>query len=94
MSTPEPPPDERADDQPSRPGADPAGARPGSAQPSLVPGVVMLGVAAVLIVIVLIKPDMPHWLKIVISVLALLVVIALLVYAFRLFRSNGRQGSA
>ena len=69
-------------------------ARPDSGQPSLIPGVVLLVVAGVLIVIVLIKPTMPGWLRTVIAVLAVLVVIALLVYAYRVFRGSTRRGGA
>ena len=45
-----------------------------------------------LIVVVLIKPSMPQWLKITIALLAVLVVIALLVYAAVLFRSTAKRG--
>jgi hypothetical protein len=55
-----------------------------------VPGVVLLGVAAILIVVVLVKPDMSPWLKVTIAVLAVLVVLALLIYAFRVFRGVTR----
>lgn len=61
-------------------------------QPSLVPGTVLLGIAAVLIVIVLVKPDMPGWLRAAIAIVAVLVVIALLVIAFRVFRGATRRG--
>lgn len=60
--------------------------------PSLVPGTVLLGLAAVLIVVVLIKPDMPGWLRTTIAILAVLVVLTLLVIAFRVFRSTTRGG--
>lgn len=60
-------------------------------QPSLVPGTVLLAVAAVLIVLVLVKPDMPGWLRTGVAVLAVLVVIALLVVAFRVFRGTTRR---
>ena len=73
---------------------DPSPAGPGSGQPklpSLVPGVVLLGLAAVLIVVVLVKPDMPPWLKVTIAIVALLVVLALLIYAFRVFRGVTRR---
>jgi hypothetical protein len=43
-------------------------------------------VAAALIVVTLIKPDLPRWLTVCIAVAAVLVVIALLIYAFRVFR--------
>jgi len=59
--------------------------------PSLVPGTVLLAVAALLIVLVLVKPDMPGWLRVAIAVLAVLVVVALLVIAFRVFRGTTRR---
>ncbi|TKV61090.1 hypothetical protein FDO65_05445 [Nakamurella flava] len=62
--------------------------------PSLVPGVVLLGLAAVLIVVVLIKPAMPDWLNTTIAVLAVAVVIALLGYAVWVFRATTRRGRA
>jgi hypothetical protein len=61
-------------------------------QPSAIPGVVLLGAAAVLIVIVLINPHMAQWLKIIIAIVAVLLVVALLVFAFRLFRLAARGG--
>lgn len=66
--------------------------RPVVKPPSLIPGVTLLGLAAVLIVVVLIKPDMPQGLKVAIVVVALLLVLALLAYAFRLFLSIQRGG--
>jgi len=66
----------------------------GPRQPSLVPGTVLLIVAAVLIVVVLVAPDaMPHWLRVTIAILAVCVVIALLVYSFVVFRATTRRGS-
>ncbi len=66
--------------------------RPGDAKPpSVVPAAILLGLAAVLIVVVLIKPAMPGWLKATIAILALLVVVALLIYAAMLFRDNVRR---
>ena len=62
--------------------------------PSLVPGVVLLVLAGVLIVITLIKPDLPRWLTITIAVAAIVVVIALLIYAFRVFRDVTRPGGS
>ncbi len=59
---------------------------------SLVPGVVLLILAGVLIVITLIKPDLPRWLTVTIAVAAIVVVIALLIYAFRVFRDVTRPG--
>lgn len=64
-----------------------------ASQPSLVPGLVLLIVAAVLIVVVLIRPAMPGWLRAVIAIAAVCVVLALLVYAFWVFRSTTRRGS-
>jgi amino acid transporter len=61
-------------------------------QPSAVPAAILLGLAAVLIVVVLIKPSMPQWLKLTIALLAVLVVISLLIYAAILFRDNARRG--
>ena len=64
----------------------------GQKQPSVLPAAILLGLAAVLIVVVLVKPSMPSWLKVTIAVLALLVVVALLIYAAILFRDNARRG--
>lgn len=61
-------------------------------QPSVVPAAVLLGLAAVLIVVVLINPAMSQGLKVTIASLAILVVIALLIYAAILFRDNARRG--
>ena len=71
----------------------PGGSR-GPSQPSLVPGVVLLGIAAVLIIVVLVKPTMPVWLKATIAIVAVLVVLALLVYAYRVFRGATRGGGS
>ena len=62
--------------------------------PSLLPGVVLLVVAGALIVITLIKPDLPRWLTVSIAVAAILVVVALLIYAFRVFRDVTRPGGS
>jgi len=64
-----------------------------SRQPSLVPGAALLVLAGVLIVVVLVKPDMPDWLRTSIAVLAVVVVIGLLAYAFVVFRETTRGGS-
>jgi hypothetical protein len=72
---------------PARP-AEQSGPKP----PSSAPAAMLLGLAAVLIVVVLVKPAMPQWLKVCIAVLALLVVITLLIYAAMLFRNNARRG--
>ncbi|MET3803415.1 putative membrane protein [Nakamurella sp. UYEF19] len=64
----------------------------GPKQPSVAPAAILLGLAAVLIVVVLIKPAMAQWLKVTIVILVVLVVIALLVYAFVLFRQTTRRG--
>jgi hypothetical protein len=61
---------------------------------SLVPGVVLLILAGVLIVITLIKPDLPQWLTITIAVAAIAVVILLLIYAFRVFRDVTKPGGS
>ncbi len=61
-------------------------------QPSLVPGVALLLLAGVLIVITLLKPDFPRWLTVSIAVAAVVVVVALLAYAFRVFRDVTRPG--
>lgn len=66
----------------------------GPKPPSLVPGVVLLGLAAVLIVVVLIKPPMPDWLNTTIAVLAIATVVALLGYAVWVFRATTRRGRA
>jgi hypothetical protein len=68
--------------------AGPTGPKP----PAVAPAAILLGLAAVLIVVVLIKPSMPQWLKVSIAILAVLVVFALLVYAFLLFRDNAKRG--
>ena len=74
-------------------GTGPSGSRPtGPPQPSVVPAAILLGLAAVLIIVVLIKPSMPQWLKVAIALLAILVVLALLVYAAILFRNTARRG--
>ncbi len=70
--------------------ADPGAAKP----PSLVPGVVLLVLAGALIVITLIKPDLPRWLTVSIAVAAILVVVLLLIYAFRVFRDVTKPGGS
>ncbi len=60
--------------------------------PSLIPGVVLLVLAAVLIVITLLKPDFPRWLTVTIAALAVVVVVALLIYAFKVFRDVTNPG--
>jgi len=56
--------------------------------------VVLLVLAAVLIVITLLKPDFPRWLTVTIAVLAVIVVIALLLYAFKAFRDVTKPGGS
>jgi hypothetical protein len=68
--------------------------RPEPGQPPLLPGVILLIVAALLIIVVLIKPSMPGWLRTVIAIVAVLVVLALLVYAYRVFRGSTRRGAS
>ena len=71
----------------------PSGSPGRSKPPSLAPGAVLLVLAGVLIVIVLVKPDMPDWLRTSIAILAVVVVIGLLAYAFVVFRETTRGGS-
>jgi len=54
--------------------------------PSLIAGMSLLGIAAVLMVVVLVNPSMPSWLRTVIAILAVLVVVVLIGYAAYLFR--------
>jgi len=73
---------------------EPGPQRPNPKQPSLVPGTVLLIVAAVLIVVVLVAPDsMPHWLRVTIAIVAVCVVVALLAYSVLVFRGTTRRGS-
>ena len=74
--------------------AEPTGPAEPAKPPSLVPGVVLLVLAGALIVITLVKPDLPHWLTITIAVAAIVVVILLLIYAFRVFRDVTRPGGS
>ena len=72
--------------------ADPGPQRP--KQPSLVPGMVLLILAAVLIVVVLVSPhSLPHWLRVTIAILAVCVVVALLIYSVVVFKATTRRGS-
>lgn len=63
-----------------------------SGQPSLVPGVVMLALAAVLIVVMMINPEMPGWLRTTIVVAAIALILGLLGYAFFVFSRSVKQG--
>ena len=81
-----------AAEQPDPAAQDAAAGDQAARQPSLAPGVVLLVLAAVLIVVTLIKPDLPRWLTVSVAVAAVLVVIALLIYAFRVFRDVTRPG--
>ncbi len=65
----------------------------GPKPPSLVPGVVLLAVAAALIVVVLVNPPVPGWARTTIAVVAVAVVIALLVHAVLVFRGASRRGT-
>lgn len=60
--------------------------------PSLVPGVVLLALAAVLIVVVLVNPPMPSWGRSVVASVAVGVVIALLGYAAYVFHATTKRG--
>ena len=72
--------------------AEPTGPAEPAKPPSLIPGVVLLVLAGALIVITLIKPDLPRWLTVSIAVAAILVVVLLLIYAFRVFRDVTKPG--
>ena len=74
--------------------AEPAGPSEPAKPPSLVPGVVLLVLAGALIVITLIKPDLPRWLTVSIAVAAVIVVVLLLIYAFRVFRDVTKPGGS
>ena len=65
----------------------------GPKPPSLVPGVVLLAVAAALIVVVLVNPPVPGWARTTIAVVAVAAVVALLVYAVLVFRGASRRGT-
>ncbi len=90
MTTPASP--DPAGSDPLEPNGTPAGTP--AKQPSLVPGVVLLVLAGVLIVVTLLKPDLPQWLTVTIAGLAIVVVVALLVYAFKVFRDVTRPGGS
>ncbi len=66
---------------------------PGAQPPSLAPGVALLTLAAALIVVVLVNPAMPDWLRATIAIVAGCVVVALLGYAGWVFRAAGRSRS-
>ncbi len=70
---------------------DPDGSTPPK-EPSVVPAVILLGLAAVLIVVVLVKPSMSYGLKLTITLVAVVMVVALLVYAVFLFRTLAKRG--
>ena len=74
--------------------AEPTGPAEPAKPPSLVPGVVLLVLAAALIVVTLLKPDFPRWLTVTIAALAVIVVIALLIYAFKVFRDVTKPGGS
>ena len=64
----------------------------GQRPPSVIPGMVLLGLAAVLIVVVLVNPEMESWLRITIAILAVVTVLGLLAFAFKLFRNTMTGG--
>jgi hypothetical protein len=66
----------------------------GPKPPPLVPGVVLLALAAVLIVVVLVgNPDtMPSGLRTTIAITAVVVIVALLGYAGYVFRASSKRG--
>jgi hypothetical protein len=88
-----PPEPTGADPDPSASESSAAESSARSKQPSLAPGAALLVLAGVLIVVVLIKPDMPDWLRTTIAIMAVVVVIGLLAYAFVVFRETTRGGS-
>ena len=61
-------------------------------EPNVAIGMSLLVVAGVLIVVVLVQPAMSSGLKTTIAILAILVVVALLAYAVRLWMSTRRGG--
>lgn len=64
----------------------------GPKQPSLVPGVVLLALAAVLMVVLIVNPDMPSWARRTVALIAVGVVIALLGYAVFVFLQSKKRG--
>lgn len=61
--------------------------------PSIVPGVVLLTLGAVLIVVLLVAPDMPGWARITLVIVAIVLVVVLLAWSVRLFRvASGKAG--
>ncbi|MEO7126958.1 MAG: hypothetical protein ABI382_12785 [Nakamurella sp.] len=64
----------------------------GSKPPSLLPGVVLLGLAAALIILLLVKPDMPHWARATVASISIGVVVALLGYAVFVFLRSNKRG--
>lgn len=66
----------------------PGGVKP----PSLVPGVVLLAVAAALIIVVLVNPPLPSWGKPAVATVAIAVVVALLGYAVYVFYATTKRG--
>ncbi len=64
----------------------------GPKQPSLAVGMILLVLAGVLIVVVLVQPSMAPWLKTSVAVLAILVVVALIVFSVVLVRSTQKAG--
>lgn len=77
------------DTESDRPGRDGPRAPHG---PSLVPGMVLLAVAAALIVLVLINPEMPDWMRRTVAAVAIVVVVTLLGYAIWVMRATMRRG--
>ncbi|AZI58169.1 hypothetical protein EH165_08460 [Nakamurella antarctica] len=63
-------------------------------QPSLIPGISLLTLGAVLIIVLLINPNMSPGTKAVIAVLVVLVVLALLAFAIRMWLKASRPGGS
>lgn len=75
-------------DQSDRTGGSSSGNKP----PSLVPGVVLLGVAAALIVVLIVNPEMSDGARKIVAGISIAVVIALLGYAGYVFYASTKRG--
>lgn len=64
----------------------------GSKQPPLVPGVALLVLAAALMVVLIVNPEMPQAARTTIALVAVAVVIALLGYAVYVFMQSTKRG--
>lgn len=66
----------------------------GPKPPSLIPGVVLMVIAAVLMVVVIVNPEMPGWLRTTIAIAAVVVVVALIGFGIYVARQATRRGGA